>query len=144
VPIINRQASESAPPISPFPSFTIHAGKKDVDGLPTSNARLCVTGGTQCFALRSKQSDSQITYFFGLEPKAERVPVGSGGSVVFFSGTFSGGGSGILESFALLTYDATGTLRDLLPPVYLVDGGDRRVWNLPDISPMPVVAFAAH
>jgi len=143
-PIIDGQISKPFLPVGQFPSFTVRPGKKDADGLPTSNAGLCVNGGTQCFALPTKQPDTQTKYFFGLEPKAERVTIDPADSVIFFSGTFSGGGSGILESFALLKYDNRKKIVNILPPINLVDGGDRKIWRLPHVSSMPVVVFAEH
>jgi hypothetical protein len=141
--IIDGRMSQSTDQIIQFPPFTIHPGKTDADGLPTSNARLCVKAKTQCFALPTRATDSQTTYVFGLSPEAKQVFLGSGGSVIFFSATFSAGGSGILESFALLQYDNHGKIVNLLPPVYLTDGGDRQVWQISDTS-MPIITFAEH
>jgi hypothetical protein len=93
----------------------MHAGKTDSDGVPTSNARICVKAETQCFALSTDSDGSRLSYFFGLDPKSERVAIDSGGSVIFFSGTFSAGGSGMVESFALLQYDSNGKITDILP-----------------------------
>jgi hypothetical protein len=81
---------QSANQVGQFPSFTIHPGQMDSDGLPTSNARLCIQSEAQCFTFDKGSS-------FGLAPKAERVKLASGGSVVFFSGISSGGGSGSLD-----------------------------------------------
>jgi hypothetical protein len=140
-PIIDGRPAQSTVKPSQFPPFTIQHGKLDADGLPTSNARLCVKAEFQCFTLATK-TDSQIQYYFGLDPKAQRVALEAGGSVIFFSGIFSGGGSGFLESFALLQYDNNGNINNLLPEVYIADGGDRHVWKLTDVSPMPVITFA--
>jgi hypothetical protein len=71
-----------------------------------------------------------------------RSEIDSGGSAMFFSGTFSAGGSGMVESFALLQYDSHGKIKNILPKVLVIDGGDRRVWNLGKVSAMPVPAFA--
>jgi hypothetical protein len=120
----------------------MHSGAIDSDGVPTSNARICVKAGAQCFALSTGSDGSRFPLYFGLDPKSERVAIDSGGSVIFFSGTFSAGGSGMAESFALLQYDSNGQITNILPKVLITDGGDRRVWNLRQVSPMPVTAFA--
>jgi hypothetical protein len=101
-----------------------------------------VKADTQCFALPADSDASRLSYFFGLDPKSERVAIDAGGSVIFFSGTFSAGGSGMVESFALLQYDSNGKITNILPKVLMNDGGDRRVWKLRRVSPMPVTAFA--
>jgi hypothetical protein len=141
--IIDGRISQSTGQIIQFPPFTIHPGKADADGVPTTNARLCVKTETQCFALHTRGTDPQTAYVFGLSPEAKQVFLDSGGSVIFFSGTFSAGGSGILESFALLQYDNHGKIVNLLPPVYLTDGGDRQVWQISGTS-MPIITFAEH
>jgi hypothetical protein len=105
----------------------MHPGATDDDGLPTSNARICVKAGAQCFALSTGSDGSRLPLFFGLDPKSERVAIDSGGSLIFFSGTFSAGGSGMAESFALLQYDSNGEITNILPKVLITDGGDRRV-----------------
>jgi hypothetical protein len=140
--IIDGRTIQPNTQVSQFPAFTMHAGKTDSDGLPTSNARICVKAESQCFALSTDSDGSRLSYFFGLDPKSERVAIDSGGSMIFFSGTFSAGGSGLVESFALLQYDSNGQITNILPKVLMNDGGDRRVWRLRQVSPMPVTAFA--
>jgi len=140
--IVDGRKPEQVTQSTLFPPFTIHAGNLDSDGLPTSDARLCVEGETLCYSLAANRSRSQNGPFFGLAPKAERVTIQSGDSVVFFSGISSAGGSGFLESFVLLRYDKLGKISNLLPPIQIADGGDRHVWMLSGVSQMPIVAFA--
>jgi len=135
-------AERAAHSVIPFPPFTIHQGKIDSDGEPTTNARLCVKGTKLCFTFPSKKEDAQVEFTFGLAPKAERISVSNGGSLILFSGTFSSGGSGSLDSLALLQYGTDGKISNLLHGVYLTEQSDRRVWNLPELSTMPVFATA--
>jgi hypothetical protein len=122
-----------------FPAYKLYPGTMDADGLPTGASRLCLdTQPARCYALPEKQSDMQ----FGLEPKVEKVSVQGGGSLILFSATFSGGGSGTLDELALLRYEQDGTLRNLLPVVQLTEQGDRAIWQLPSVSPMPMLVTA--
>jgi hypothetical protein len=135
-------AAESSPIILPFPSFILHSGLIDSDGEPTTNARLCAKNTNECFTLLCSKEASKASFSFGLDPKAERITMPEGGSLVFFSATFSGGGSGILDSLALLKYGRDGKISDLLSGVYLTEQSDRRIWILPQLSNMPVLATA--
>jgi len=105
-----------------FPAYKVFPGKVDLDGLPTGAARLCLNGQpTHCYSLPNGQKDagSGIEFKFGLEPKTERISVQGGGSLILFSATFSGGGSGTLDELALLRGERDGTIRNLLPVVQL-------------------------
>lgn len=145
-PIVNayRNAPSAMPPtpIAEFPPFTMHPGTQDADGEPTSHARLCLIQSTQCFTLSANKEESKLQFFFGLDPKAERLPVTSGGSLIFFSGTFSGGGSGTSDNLTLLQYGPDGAITDLLPEVRLSNQSERRFWNLPQVSKMPILVTA--
>ena len=129
-----------------FPRFTVHAGQADKDGNPTTGARLCVLpGDAPCFTLpaHTAAGDGKVTYQFGLEPRAERETMLDGGALVFFSGTFSAGGSGSLDELAILSFEAKKhTLTNLLPYVALTNVSDRAMWKLPDASPYPVLVTA--
>ncbi|WP_256941093.1 MULTISPECIES: hypothetical protein [Burkholderia] len=81
-------------------------------------------------------------YQFGLTPRSERLPLASGGSWVFFSGMFSGGGSGMLERVAILRYGANGKIENLMPEVTQTELADRAMWKVPDVSPYPVFVRA--
>jgi hypothetical protein len=122
-----------------FPAYKVYPGTVGADGLPTGAARLCLdTQRARCYALPGKQSDMQ----FGLEPKVERISGQRGGPLILFSATFSGGGSGTLDELALVRHEQDGTLRNLLPVVQLTEQGDRAIWQLPSVSPMPVLLTA--
>ena len=81
-------------------------------------------------------------YQFGLTPRSERLPIASGGSWVFFSGMFSGGGSGMLERVAILRYGANGKIENLMPEVTQTELADRAMWKVPDVSSYPVFVRA--
>ena len=130
----------------PFPRFAVHPGRADGDGEPASGAALCVVpAGAPCYVLppHTAKDDSKVTYQFGLAPRAEREELLDGGALVFFSGTFSAGGSGSLDELAILSFDAKKqTLTNLLPYVALTNVSDRAMWKLPDASPYPVLVTA--
>ncbi len=129
--------------IAAFPPFEVHPGKTDSDGVPTSNATLCVVGEEPCFPLFTyKEPKSNFEYHFGLKPAAEQVAVRSGGSLILFSGTYNAGGSASLTRLALVEYGTGGRLTNLLPDVYITEQGERKVWDLPDVSNMPVLLTA--
>jgi hypothetical protein len=125
--------------VSNFPAYKVYSGTLDGDGLPTSGARLCLDAKvTSCYTLLEKRNDMQ----FGLEPKTRKVSVQGGGSLVLFSGTFSGGGSGTLDELALLQYEQDQTLWNVLPVVQLTEQSDHAVWQLSSVSSMPVLLTA--
>lgn len=128
-----------------FPRYAQKEGRLDGEGLPLSGVELCLLPGrTQCFAMPSSPLPNSKTerYEFGLQPRSERLPIGAGGSWVFFSGMFSGGGSGMLERVAVLRYGADGRIENLMPEVTETEVADRAMWNLPDVSPYPVFVRA--
>jgi hypothetical protein len=126
-----------------FPPFTIHSGKTDSNGSSTSNATLCVDGEEPCFSILTGHSQSPpVEYFFGANPTAERIPLPSGGSLVLFTGTYSTGGSGTLTAVDLLEYEASGRISNLLPEVRHTEQGERQIWNVPEISLMPILVTA--
>ena len=129
-----------------FPHFAVHPGRVDKDGEPTSGATLCVQpGDAPCYTLpaHTAEGDGKVTYQFGLDPRTEREAMLDGGALVFFSGTFSAGGSGSLDELAILSFDAKKrTLTNLLPYVALTNVSDRAMWKLPDASPYPVLVTA--
>jgi hypothetical protein len=82
-----------------------------------------------------------LEFYFGLHPKAQRVPLTSGGSLVLFSAN-SGGGSGSSDRYALLRYERDGSLRDLLPAITLTNQSDHALWDVPTVSDMPLLVTA--
>jgi hypothetical protein len=90
----------------------------------------------------SKYEDKDLTCEFGLEPHSERLTLGDGGSWVFFSAMFSGGGSGTLTRFAVLRYTSEGKIDNLLPWVGATNVSQYAMWNLPDVSLYPVLVLA--
>ena len=140
--LANGQVSV-APRSQPFPHFMQKEGKLDGDGFPTSGATLCVESRPAlCFKMPPKQQDKDLTYEFGLEPHSERLPLADGGSWVFFTAMFSGGGSGTLTRFAVLRYASAGKIENLLPWVAVTNVSQYAMWNLPEASSYPVLVLA--
>ena len=133
-------------PVLPFPRYKQMQGILDADGFPTSGAKLCLLSAPDtCFTMPShpmSEGEAKNPYQFGLEPKSERLALANGGSLIFFTGTFSGGGSGTLERLALLRYGAGGTISNLLPYVAMASQGQRAMWGIPGASPYPVLVMA--
>ncbi|KVX48376.1 hypothetical protein DF046_24105 [Burkholderia cepacia] len=137
--------AQAAPSEPAFPRFTQAEGRQDSDGLPLSGVKLCVLPDrAPCFEMPPVPvpHSSKELYQFGLMPRSERLPIASGGSWVFFSGMFSGGGSGMLERVAILRYGANGKIENLMPEVTQTETADRAMWKVPDVSPYPVFVRA--
>jgi hypothetical protein len=142
--------AQSMPPTknADFPHFTQTQGDLDSDGLPTSGAKLCVLGRRDiCYQMPSQPAhDSpEVIYQFGLDPRSERLRLVDGGSWVFFSGTFSGGGSGTLERIAVLRFEgnaSAGKIVNLLPFVAITNAGERAIWKIPSASRYPILIRA--
>lgn len=132
--------------VLPFPRYKQMQGKLDADGLPISGAKLCLLSSSDtCFTMPShavSENDMKYPFQFGLEPKSERLSLANGGSLIFFTGTFSGGGSGLLERLALLRFGYDGKITDLLPYITVTDQSDRAMWQLPAISSYPILVTA--
>jgi len=137
--------SVSAGRFTDFPSFKTIQGATDSDGFPISGAKLCLVESVgTCYQMppeRPSSSDS-VVYEFGLEPRSERLPLPSGGSFVFFSSQFSGGGSGTLDRLAILRYEQNRKIVNLLPYVGVTNQSDRAVWQIENASKFPIVVTA--
>jgi hypothetical protein len=118
--------------------YRLLPGEVDDYGLPGTPARICLgpEGTAHCWAPPSTRD-----YVFGLEPKA--VPAGrlEGVPLTLFSAMFSGGGSGTLTDYSLLTVRG-GELVNLLPTVRLTSQSEINLWTLPEISALPVLVTA--
>ncbi|WP_414441760.1 hypothetical protein [Burkholderia sp. 22PA0106] len=124
-----------------FPRFAQKEGRLDANDTPLSGVTLCVLPDKNpCFEMPSSPipGDAKDRYQFALNPRSERLPLAGGGSWVFFSGMFSGGGSGMLERVAVLRHAADGRIENLMPEVTATDIADRAMWNVPEVSPYPV------
>lgn len=100
-----------------------------------------------CYQMPSQAASgsANVIYQFGLDPRSERLLLAGGGSWVFFSGTFSGGGSGTLERIAVLRYQENGRVMaivNLMPFVGVTNVSDRAMWTVPDASPYPIFVCA--
>jgi hypothetical protein len=128
-----------------FPRFRLVEGNLDSDGLPLSGAQLCLLQTPSvCYRMPShpfSKGDKNL-YEFGLHPRAERLVLKQGGSIIFFSGQFSGGGSGTLDRLAVLRYQSRGKLINLLPYIAVTNQSERAMWSLTDVSDYPVLVTA--
>ncbi|HEY4357290.1 MAG TPA: hypothetical protein VGN16_16185 [Acidobacteriaceae bacterium] len=137
--------AQVAPGNLPFPRFTAADGRVDTDGMPLSGASLCILPEkASCFTMpsRTQLPPSGVTYDFGLEPRAERWPLASGGSWIFFSSMFSGGGSGTLTRVAMLRYEPDGKIANLMPYIAATNVSDFAMWSVPAASRYPVFVEA--
>jgi hypothetical protein len=119
--------------------YRVLPGKADSDGcFPQTPARICLgaTGTAHCYAASGDKD-----YIFGLEPKAMAVGQLDGGQLTLFTATFSGCGSGTLTNLALLTVKS-GAFVNLLPEVHLTNQSEYKIWRLPQISSLPILATA--
>lgn len=129
-----------APHTNPFPGYKISAGKVDGDGLPTSGAKLCLLAKPdRCFQMHAETASGNQ---FGLEPHAQRLPLPGGGSWVYFTAMFSGGGSGTLTQLAVLRFDPSGEIVDLLPYVAATNVSEHAMWTVPKASSYPILVHA--
>ncbi|NYF91327.1 hypothetical protein RBB79_17020 [Tunturiibacter empetritectus] len=136
------QSSIKARPTD-FPSFTVFPGAADSDGLPTSGAKLCLLKPAGvCFQMPSHRASDSVEYEFGLDPRSEILSLPGGGSLVFFSSQFSGGGSGTLDRLAILRYQVDGKIINLMPFVGVTNQSDRAVWHIASISNFPILMTA--
>ena len=135
----------AAPSELAFPHFRQIQGELDADGLPLTGVKLCLLpGNASCFEMPPSHvsGTKNELYQFGLNPQSERLPLSSGGSWIFFSGTFFGGGSGMLERVAVLRYGANGKIENLMPEVTETEIADRAMWSVPAASAYPVFVRA--
>lgn len=109
---------------------------QSADCSPKTAARICLGISTtdKCYAAPNDKD-----YIFGLEPSAKRVGQIDGRELILFTATFSGCGSGTLTSLALLTVK-NGDLTNLLPKVELTNQSEYKLWQVPAISKLPVLA----
>ncbi|KAG8150103.1 hypothetical protein [Burkholderia catarinensis] len=145
ISVVGLTGVQAASGESAFPRFMQAEGKHDADGLPLSGVKLCVLPDhAPCFEMPPAPlpDSSKALYQFGLNPRSERLPIASGGSWVFFSGMFSGGGSGMLERVAVLRYGANGKIENLMPKVTATEMADRAMWKVPEVSPYPLFVRA--
>lgn len=86
-----------------------------------------------------------VKYEFGLELRAERLTLAGGGSWIFFSAMFSGGGSGTLTRLAVLRYagsEGVGRIDNLLPWVGATNESEWVMWTVHEASAYPVLVVA--
>jgi hypothetical protein len=143
--ILSLQAQTNSTHIAEFPHFRLISGKVDSDGLPISGARLCLLKpADSCYLMPSQaaSSSNSSVYEFGRDPRSERLPLKDGGSLVFFSAQFDGGGSGTLDRLAILQLENGGKIVNLLPFVGVTNQSERLMWNVPEASSFPILVTA--
>jgi hypothetical protein len=126
-----------------FPAYKVYPGVLDEGGFPISAARLCtIEAKARCFALVDLDpADKDDPPVFGLRPSAQRIKLSAGGSLVLFH-AYTRGGSGSTEMYVLLHSDPDGRLRNTSPKVFVSNLGDVAMWDLPTVSPVPVLVTA--
>lgn len=127
-----------------FPSYKIYPGILDQDNQPVSGARLCLTEAeSHCFTLAhsGNGSDKDNWLYHGLRVKSQRLKLNSGGSLVLFNAN-SGGGSGSSDRYVLLRFESNRQFKNLLPEIVVTNQADVAAWDLPAVSPMPVLLTA--
>jgi hypothetical protein len=130
--------------IRDFPEYRIYSGAIHEGGFPVSSARLCTVGAKpQCFALapQTNGADHDQWFYFGVRPTSKRINVGEGGSLVLFNAN-CWGGSGSSDRYVLLQLLADGRLKNLLPEIIVSNQAEVAAWELPTVSPMPVLLTA--
>jgi hypothetical protein len=117
--------------------FRVVMGDIDSNGVPITAARLCSgsVGAERCYE-PPKHSPP-----FGLDPKTQEIKPGSGKRLILFTAESSTNGSGSLKILALLE-DRNNQMIDLLPRVTLSNQSEYSFWDLPGLSPMPVLITA--
>lgn len=131
--------------IKDFPRFKLIQGNLDSDGLPISGAKLCLLKPENvCYQMPSNPGHSagSVMCDYGLDPRSELLPLSRGGSLVFFSAEYSGGGSGSLESLAILRYESSGQIINILPFVGITGQSERAMWTVPGASRFPILVTA--
>jgi hypothetical protein len=142
--ILSLRAQSNSTHVAEFPRFRLIPGKADLDSLPISGARLCLLKPEDgCYLMPSHAAPSgSVVYEFGLDPQSERLSLRDGGSLVFFSAQFSGGGSGTLDRLAILQLTTGGKIVNLLPFVGVTNQSERVMWNVPEASNFPILVTA--
>jgi hypothetical protein len=121
--------------------YRLVPGHVDADGCaPTSPAWVCldIGGSNRCYV---PPSDKKNNYVFGLEPKAESIGNLWKQPLTLFSATFSACGSGSLTDYSLLAI-REGEFIDLLPTVRLSNQSELSIWNVREVSPLPIILTA--
>lgn len=123
--------------------YRVLQGDTDADGIPTTAARLCIGQGIteHCYVPPTPKITGTTLPPFGLDAKVRPIGIANGGSLILFTAESSSGGSGSLTILALLDIRG-GRLQNLLPEVKISNQSEYRLWNLPNISAMPVVVTA--
>jgi hypothetical protein len=128
-----------------FPRYKLIEGIKEDPYFATTGAQLCLADDLKtCFSLppqKAKLNGEEMVTQFGIMPEGQRVSIRAGGSLVLFFAD-SGGGSGSGARFALLRYRRDQPLYDLLPEIELSNQSDHALWDVPSVSPMPLLVTA--
>jgi hypothetical protein len=142
---VSRAQTLALAPVAEFPPFRVIQGNLDSDGLPTSGAKLCLLKpADSCYQMPSNSgySSGSVVFDYGINPHSKRLPLKGGGSIILFSAQFSGGGSGTLDSLAILRYESSGKIVNLLPFVGVTNQSDQAMWHAPQVSNYPILVTA--
>jgi len=131
--------------VQEFPRYRLIEGASEDPYSTTTGAQLCLVDGLKtCFTLEPEKAavdGEEMVTQFGLLPEGQRVSIRAGGSLVLIFAD-CGGGSGSSARFALLRYRRDHPLYDLLPKIELSNQSDHALWDVPSVSPMPVLVTA--
>jgi hypothetical protein len=145
VSFVQAQRTHGAAGAMEFPRYKLIEGAKDGPYFAATGAQLCLADGLKtCFALspqKAKFNGEEMATQFGLMPEGQRISIRAGGSLVLFFAD-SGGGSDSGVKFALLRYRRDQPLYDLLPEIELSNQSDHALWDIPSLSPMPLLVTA--
>jgi hypothetical protein len=123
------------------PLFTLVPGNLDPDGIPISDAKVCLTGAHPTCYHMPDLTRGDVTYVFGLDPHAEAMMAPGPVPWLLFDATYSALGSGSLTQYAILRSEGT-YLVDVLSGVALTNVSDHAIWHEPKFSPFPLVVSA--
>ena len=105
---------------------------------PLSPARICLgsTETDRCYTPPGSKEN-----IFALDPAANQIGSVDGNPLIIFKADFSRCGNGLLSDYSLLTL-RNGQWINLLPTIRLSDQSQHNLWNLPNISPQPILVTA--
>jgi hypothetical protein len=130
-----------------FPDFTMIVGKRDRLNLPTTGASLCVLPEKKiCYQMPTEEvtpsgpvTAKKDQWQFGLNPHSERITVPNDSWIVFTAAYY--GGAETFTRLSILNYK-DGQISNLVPYLGITELGEYAMWNVPQISPYPILVIA--
>jgi len=117
--------------------YRLRPGKTNSDGFPITAAQLCFGSENSEHCYSPPDQDPP----FGANPQSQPIKLSTGTELVLFTAESSAGGSGSLTILALVE-DRNGQALNLLPKVVVSNQSEYALWNLSEISAMPVLVTA--